>query len=200
MAELEIRRLARYELDAGAEVVGRAFRDNPTSLVVYGSDADHRERCQRRFFAAVLPRQKEPALSAWRDGQLVGVLGLEPPGSCHPTFREQLLLAPRLVLIGRPGETWRGMRYFQTLHRHDLAEPHWHLGPVAVEPVLQGTGVGSRMMEAFCESIGGGRVVAYLETEKPENVRFYERFGFETIKRIEYLGVPQWLMRRPSAA
>jgi ribosomal protein S18 acetylase RimI-like enzyme len=37
---------------------------------------------------------------------------------------------------------------------------------------------------------------AYLETDKPENVRFYERFGFEVVGEEEVLGVPNWFMLR----
>jgi ribosomal protein S18 acetylase RimI-like enzyme len=41
---------------------------------------------------------------------------------------------------------------------------------------------------------------AYLETDKPENVRFYERFGFEVVGEQEVIGVPNWYMaRRPDA-
>jgi len=37
---------------------------------------------------------------------------------------------------------------------------------------------------------------AYLETDKPINVRFYERFGFEVVGEQEVLGVPNWFMVR----
>jgi len=38
--------------------------------------------------------------------------------------------------------------------------------------------------------------IGYLETDKRENVRFYERFGFEVIAREPVIGVPNWFMRR----
>jgi hypothetical protein len=39
---------------------------------------------------------------------------------------------------------------------------------------------------------------AYLETAEPENVRFYDRFGFEVVGAEEVIGVPNWYMlRRP---
>jgi hypothetical protein len=38
-------------------------------------------------------------------------------------------------------------------------------------------------------------------SDKPENVRFYERFGFEPVGQEPVIGVPNWFMRRePRAA
>ncbi len=37
---------------------------------------------------------------------------------------------------------------------------------------------------------------AYLETDKPENVDFYERFGFKVVGEKEVIGVPDWYMAR----
>ena len=82
----------------------------------------------------------------------------------------------------------------------DPDEPHWHLGPVAVEPGLQGMGIGSQMMEEFARRMDRERAVAYLETDKLQNVMFYERFGFETIDERVVLGVPNWFMRRAAPA
>ena len=37
---------------------------------------------------------------------------------------------------------------------------------------------------------------SYLETDKPENVALYSRFGFEVIDQAEVLGVANWFMWR----
>ncbi len=44
------------------------------------------------------------------------------------------------------------------------------------------------------------QVAAYLETDKPENVRFDERFGFRVVGHADVLGVPNWFMLRQGAA
>ncbi|MGH3144285.1 MAG: GNAT family N-acetyltransferase, partial [Rubrobacter sp.] len=59
-----------------------------------------------------------------------------------------------------------------------------------------GRGVGSKLMEAFCARVDEAGDAAYLETDKPINVRFYERFGFETVGAEDVLGVPNWYMLR----
>jgi predicted N-acetyltransferase YhbS len=80
--------------------------------------------------------------------------------------------------------------------RRDRREHHQHLGPVAVAAPLQGRGIGRQLMHARCARMDGTDTVAYLETDKPENVRFYERFGFEVIAEEPVIGVPNWFMRR----
>jgi predicted N-acetyltransferase YhbS len=83
--------------------------------------------------------------------------------------------------------------------RRDLDEPHVHLGPVAVDVRLQGQGIGSLLMREHCWRLDGDRAVGYLETDKPNNVRFYERFGFEVVREEPVLGLPNWFMRREPA-
>jgi predicted N-acetyltransferase YhbS len=80
--------------------------------------------------------------------------------------------------------------------KHDPDEPHVHLGPVAVDAHLQGQGIGSLMMQEHCRRLDAAREVGYLETDKRENVRFYERFGFEVTGTEDVIGVPNWFMRR----
>jgi hypothetical protein len=42
------------------------------------------------------------------------------------------------------------------------------------------------------------KALAYLETDKSQNVRFYEEFGFVTTSEAVVLGTPNWfLQRRP---
>jgi predicted N-acetyltransferase YhbS len=74
--------------------------------------------------------------------------------------------------------------------------PHSHLGPLAVDTHLQGQGIGSRIMEEYCRRLDATGVLGYLETDKPENVPFYERFGYATVEHADVLGVPNWFMRR----
>ena len=84
----------------------------------------------------------------------------------------------------------------RTWAQHDPAEPHWHLGPVAVDAPLQARGIGSMVMSECCARLDRARAVGYLETDKPTNVTFYEKFGFETTGSALVLNTPNWFMRR----
>ena len=55
------------------------------------------------------------------------------------------------------------------------------------------------MLAAFAERMDAAREPAYLETDKPENVRFYQRFGFEVTSEATVLSTANWFMwRRPA--
>jgi hypothetical protein len=51
-------------------------------------------------------------------------------------------------------------------------------------------------MDRYCEELDRTGTAGYLETDKPENARFYGHFGFETTDEIPVLGVPNYLMWR----
>jgi hypothetical protein len=60
------------------------------------------------------------------------------------------------------------------------------------------------MLAVYCEQLDLAGDAGYLETDKPENVRLYERFGFEVQSHAFVLGVQNWFMwrepTRPSPA
>jgi len=80
-------------------------------------------------------------------------------------------------------------------HR-DPREQHWHLGPIGVLPPYQGLGIGSRLMERFCEEVDRCSAKAFLETDLDENVRFYEKFGFKVVFEKDIFEVPNRFMER----
>ncbi len=185
------------EMEEVLDVVSRGMRDNPQHVAAFGEDPEIRRRRFRALMAAAFSASNfSHALVARReDGVIVGVCGMLPPGDCRPDLRQGLRLLPALLSIG-PRPTGRLMRWMGAWKRHDPEERHWHLGPLAVNAHLQGEGVGSRMMRVFCAKMDAAGEDAYLETDKPINVRFYERFGFEVVGEEEVLGVPNWFMLR----
>jgi ribosomal protein S18 acetylase RimI-like enzyme len=136
-------------------------------------------------------------LLAWDAGRLVGVLGQFPPGTCHTPPGQRLRFALALLSVN-VGELWRLWRWVGASEARDLTEPHWHLGPVAVDPARRGEGIGSQMLRAFCARMDEHGDVAFLETDKLDSVRFYTRCGFEVREHGKVLGTPNWWMRRPA--
>ncbi len=181
------------EMGFAAGVIARGMRDNPVYRAAFGTDRLKRERTLERLYGGSLPIMQRTPICARRAGVIVGVLGLTPPGTCRPTPRQAVRLVPAVLHAG-PTEAVRTFRLLLEWERHHPREPYWHLGPGAVEPELQGRGIGGRMMEWFVEHVGGD--AAYLETDKPENVRLFERFGFEVVEEAVVLGVPNWFMWR----
>ena len=51
-------------------------------------------------------------------------------------------------------------------------------------------------MAAFCARMDEAGAEAYLETDKEENVAFYQKYGFRLDSESEVLGIPNWYMTR----
>jgi hypothetical protein len=200
LGTVEVAELHASEVPAAIGVLARGMRDNPLHVAVFGFDPERRRRRLERFFRAffrVIGAQTP--LAAHDGGTLVGVTGIAPPGTCQPRVRDELRLVPTVVAMGPPTSA-RLMRWVAAWAAHDPTEPHSHLGPLAVDTHLQGRGIGTRILAEYCERVDRAGELAYLETDKPENVRLYERHGFEVIREQRVVGVPNWFMRREARA
>ena len=78
-------------------------------------------------------------------------------------------------------------------------EPHWYLAIIGSDPDVRGKGFGNALMRSRLERCDAEFAPAYLESSNPDNVPYYERFGFEVTGEIVVPGgptlVPMW--RRP---
>ena len=149
---LEIRALDESRVEEAVDVVARGMRDNPLHVAAYGEDPERRLRKVHRFVSAgfaVKDFSSHTLVARRADGAIVGVGGMLPPGDCLPTLGEKVRMMPRLLSNG-PRTVGRVMRWLGVWDKHHPKERHWHLGPLAVDAHLQGTGVGSKLMQAFC--------------------------------------------------
>ena len=60
----------------------------------------------------------------------------------------------------------------------------WYLSIVAVDPAVQGRGLGRKLLEPTIAESDHVSATCYLETFSPRNLPFYERFGFATEGRF----------------
>src|SRR5436305_636780 len=189
---MEVRELALAELGNAAEVLGRGMRDNPIHLIAFGADPAHREVIITRVFSNVLRQQhsKGAILGAFSGSKLVGVCAMVSPGRCRLTLTQRLSLLPVILPGITLGSGLAALRWLSVWGRQDPHEPHWHIGPVGVERELQGTGIGTILLKQCCERIDKSGKAAYLETGKPQNVRFFERFGFHVVAEQDIFGIP----------
>ncbi len=192
---MNVETLAPADLGLAAAVLARGMRDNPIHVAVFGPDPEVRRRALEPLFRAVLANRPERPRVATRAGFVVGYAGASAPGGCMPPPAALARLAPAILRLG-PGATRRALAWFRAWGERDPDTPHWHVGPVAVDGALQGMGIGGRLLAdlaAHCDTRGEA---AYLETDKAENVGFYQRFGFRVVDEADVLGVPNWFMQR----
>ena len=198
LTTVDVGALSAAQLPEAVQVIARGMRDNPVHIAALGDDPALREKRVHRIFSRVLPVMGHTLLAArHRDGSIVGVLGMAAPGRCQSTPAQKMALTVGLLPLG-PRAVVRSLQWVGTWAAADPQEAHWHLGPVAVDRHLQGIGIGTQLLRVYCAQMDAAKARAYLETDKPENVRFYERFGFEVVREEDVLGVPNWYMLRPA--
>lgn len=193
-----VRRLHPAQMRTAVAVVAAGMRDNPIHVAAYGADPHKRQVQHGRLIGGLLRVSPLTLTGVTRGDALVAVMGEAPPGVCRLTVRQRLRIGPTLVGMG-PDSVARVLRWNRAWSSHDPAEPHVHLGPVAVDPRLQGQGLGTLLLREHCRRLDERQLLGHLETDKPVNVEFYRRFGYQVAERAQVLGVPTWFMRREPA-
>ncbi|MFM8862623.1 MAG: GNAT family N-acetyltransferase, partial [Acidimicrobiia bacterium] len=120
------------------------------------------------------------------------------PGTLPRTRRR----APRIPMAcARALPTGRnrltGLRLLDAVEKAHPTEPHWYLALLGVDPSRQRSGLGSALLRPVLEQCDESGAAAYLETQKPDNLAYYARFGFEERDRITVGDSPPvWLLWR----
>jgi GNAT superfamily N-acetyltransferase len=197
---IEIRGLTSKEEPGAVRILARGMRDNPLHVRAFDADAEHRARFLESMFGAVVRQQlgRGSVLGAFHDDELVGVGGMMPPGRCPATLSGKVAALSALLLGSGLGNSQRVLQWLSDWADTDASVEHWHLGPMAVEPRLQGHGIGSALLRECCRRIDADGSAAYLENDKAENLPLFERFGFQVEEEHEVLGVRNWFMLRPA--
>jgi ribosomal protein S18 acetylase RimI-like enzyme len=78
-------------------------------------------------------------------------------------------------------------------------DPYIHLLIMCVSQDYQGKGLGGKLVRAIIQKSESENKPIYLETQKEDNIHFYEKYGFTVKKKIilpEPFNLPMWLMLR----
>ena len=192
-ASIEIKPFAPARAVEASRLLALAFVTNPLNIAAFGTSRLDRNRA---FFLAGLAVMRGPTLVATDGSAIVGLVHWVPSPHCQLSPIEKLQMMPAMIggfgLRSAIKVGW----WLSAWSAHDPKEPHVHLGPIGVAPTAQGRGVGGRLMEHYCEAVDRNGATGYLETDRPENVAFYRRFGFVTTGEVTILGVRNFLMRR----
>ena len=201
-----IRTATRDDIEACATALARAFQDDP-GTVVYEPDDSRRAAILPGFFRTVV------AAALDEDGDLV-VAG-DPVEGVAIWFRPERH-GPLPDAMGAngfgdvleasgPEASQRLLAMVSELDaQHDRLThgPHLRLEFIGVNPEAQGSGVGSALIDHGHRRADELRIPCYLETFTAQNVRYYQRRGYEAAG--EYTvgdGIPVYaLLRAPNGA
>lgn len=203
MSDLRIVPLGREAVERGAEVLSKAFLQDPLFLQMFKDHGNPKN--MKAFFLFILYKSlllKELLLGVELEGQLVGIASIELPTSItgaklllSPAFLYQIIM----LMLQIPGRSFAFIN--QYMKRTSAARPkasHHYLVFIGVDPNHQRKGIGRYLLKYIDEiverdtaSIGIG-----LDTENPENVAFYEYLGYKKVKAVPLEAITLYCMFR----
>ncbi len=192
---MSVRRLERHEIGRAAEVLADAFLDDPFAVWLF---PEKRRRARLVTSWAMQMRViSVPRGYAYTTSDLEGVALWAPPGPDHQTLGQQLrLFAPFLRILG-PRRLFAAAAGYGVIRRGRPDEPHWYLSTLGVEPVAQRRGFGRALLRPMLERADKESTLTYLETFRPDNIPYYERFGFQVTSEANIPNGPHmWSMSR----
>jgi ribosomal protein S18 acetylase RimI-like enzyme len=182
-----------------SRTLARAFYDDPVMIWLL-ADAEARTAQLYRLFAT-MTRHHHLALGGVEvacDGSGIGAAALwDPPNQWQDTRWGKLAMTPTFLRVFGL-RSMRGRAVQETMKRAHPEEPHWYLAVIGSDPTVRGQGFGQALMRSRLDRCDAEYCPAYLESTKPENVPYYQRFGFTVTREIELPdgGPTMWAMWR----
>ncbi len=182
-----------------AATLGRAFADDPVVTWMLPDD-DTRPALAARLFATMTRHHHLAGggVEVACDGPAIGAAALwDPPDRWRHGRWEELAMMPGFIRVfGSHSAKARAVQ--QTMKHSHPEEPHWYLATIGSDPTVRGRGYGQVLMRSRLERCDAQYCPAYLESSKPENVPYYERFGFTVSREITLPGggPTMWAMWR----
>lgn len=202
------RELTRDLHREAATLLADAFHTNPAHVWICPEEATRAARL--RWF---LGRNVEIQARVGKgfcivDAKGLGAMGFwHAPGTKEPglglMLRHGLWLAPLRIGVASVRRMMEMVEHVEKRRHEVLAgREAWYLHNMVVRGDLRGTGVGSRLLGSELGRVFAVRAApAFLNTQRPENVVFYRRLGFEVCAE-ETIGTgphafTNWMMLHP---
>jgi ribosomal protein S18 acetylase RimI-like enzyme len=170
-----------------------AFGTDPVARWVYPESSQYLTYFPS-FIRAFGGRAFESGSVHYVDGFMAAALWLPP--NVHPDEDALMALFDETV----SEEIKRDLfPVFEEMGKYHPGEPHWYLPMIGADPLQQGKGYGSALLQyalSICDRDGK---LAYLESSNPQNIPLYQRHGFELTGTIQVGASPPLfpMLRRP---
>jgi GNAT superfamily N-acetyltransferase len=202
MDAVHARPATRADVGDLSKTLGRAFFDDPVMCWML-PDAEARRRKLSKLFASMTRHHHlaNGGVEVVSDGagRIGGAAVWAPPGAWRATRAQELRAMPGLIwAFGRSIQ--RGLVIEEMMKKAHPEEPHWYLAFIGSDPDVRGKGYGQALMNSRLDRCDAEHAPAYLESSKPDNVPYYQRFGFEITGEITPPGgptlIPMWRAAR----
>ncbi|WP_067687349.1 GNAT family N-acetyltransferase [Nocardia jejuensis] len=185
--DVTVRPALASDIPGLARVLGRAFADDPIMAWSIPDDAVRAQRAGILFGALIRHHFFESGgVEVAQDdrGAIVGGAVWAPPGEWHTSNSQTIRMLPAMARALR-GRVVTVGRMADRMELHHPSEPHWYLAIIGTDPSTRGLGHGRALLDSRLNRCDAEGIPAYLESSKPENVPYYERFGFEVTGELD---------------
>ncbi|MGM9484394.1 GNAT family N-acetyltransferase [Roseateles sp. NT4] len=182
---MQITAAAPSDIEAAVARLAAAFENDPITGFLLQTGPGYRERVTQ-FFSLLMGARLALGMPVLVARDAAGVHGTAMGyTTARPVWPKPFADDWDHFENAIPGLRERMAVYDEIADKGKPAEPHYYLGVLGLDPVLQGRGIGMQLLQAFCErSAADSRSAGvYLETANPSNVSFYQRAGFEETGR-----------------
>ena len=182
-------------------MLGRAFHDNPMSVYVLPDDEERTRHLGWMFGTSTrygCLYGEVYTTTGKVDGAAVWLTPESPPMSRETVTAAGIAEIPQRIGAEPFQRLMTMKRHMDELRRRDAPGPHWYLWVLGVDPPRQGQGVGSALLRPVLSRADEEGLPCYVETDKPINVPFYRRHGFEVVVEDDLPGggFHYWTMKR----
>lgn len=183
-----VRPTHRRDVREMARALGRAFYDDPVMKWMLPDDAQRAKGLPRMF--ATMTRHHFLAgggAEVAQSGSIGAAALWDPPGRWRQSRRDELRMMPGFIwAFGR--RVSAGREVGEIMKQAHPEEPHWYLAVIGSDPTVRGAGFGQALMRSRLERCDAEHAPAYLESSNPDNVPYYQRFGFEVMSELKLPG------------
>lgn len=186
-----IKSVSSFHNEEAVKIFTAAFVSDPLHIFAFPEEIE-RERITKLVYElvvlSILPEMNLKMHGAFVDDKLAGALIYTTPESNH-NWSDKLDFAVNEMRRKANNERIKFIgEYAMTSGKYRPEVPHFYLNELAVNPEMQGRGIGTKLMlsvEPECLKHPTAKGTA-LDTTNIRNVNLYKRLGYEVVQEFEF--------------
>ncbi len=176
--------LSRSHVPAAARIVATALADDPGYRLLLPDDGRRVGELTSLYRMTLADTAAHGRGFVTTIGRVVtAALATYPPGTFPMTATRWVRAGAQIARIAALAREQSGaLIRFSRLIASAVPADSWYFQALGVRPDLQHTGRGAALLRAALALVDAEGVPSYLETNVPENVAYYEHFGYAAIR------------------